>query len=123
MAQTMGLKDYNCTDCVGNVATLEIVGISCSIAFQYFRPEPLWIPLSWNTLFLAINAVMVALLLKERYDAGQLDHDTAALYDQARDVVYGRRKIFGICRATVVLSLLRTVSEAALKKRRVNEPF
>ncbi|CAM9481961.1 unnamed protein product [Ascophyllum nodosum] len=60
-------------------------GISCSIAFQYFRPQPLWIPISWNAIFLGINAGMVALLLKERHDAGHQDKESAALYDQARE--------------------------------------
>lgn len=57
-------------------------GVSCSIAFQYFRPEPLWIPISWNTVFLGINAGMVGLLLKEENDARQQDKDAATLYDQ-----------------------------------------
>ncbi|CAM9481891.1 unnamed protein product [Ascophyllum nodosum] len=58
-------------------------GISCSIAFQYFCPQPLWIPIAWNAIFLGINAGMVALLLKERHDASQQDKESATLYDQA----------------------------------------
>lgn len=67
-----------------SVATFETTGISCSIAFQYYRPEPLSIAISWNTIFLVINGFMVALLIKERYDARQQDQETSNLYDQAR---------------------------------------
>lgn len=56
--------------------------MSASIAFQYYRPQPLWIPISWNTIFLFINVGMVGLLLKEERDAKQQDEDTATLYDK-----------------------------------------
>lgn len=56
-------------------------GVSASIAFQYYRPQPLWIPISWNAVFLAINVGMVGLILKEESDAKQQDRDTAAIYD------------------------------------------
>lgn len=61
-----------------------MAGVSCSIAFQYYRPQPLWIPVSWNAIFLGINAGMVALLLKDENDARQQDQDSAALYDRVR---------------------------------------
>lgn len=57
-------------------------GVACSIAFQYFRPQPLWIPISWNTLFFSINAGMVCLLLKEESDANKQDQEAAHLYDE-----------------------------------------
>eukprot|EP00903_Cladosiphon_okamuranus_P009554 g9098.t1 len=57
-------------------------GVSASIAFQYYRPQPLWIPISWNTIFLFINVGMVGLLLKEERDAKQQDEETATLYDK-----------------------------------------
>lgn len=46
-----------------------ISGISLSILFQYYRPIPLWIPISWNTLFLLINTIMILILIKEQNDA------------------------------------------------------
>ena len=61
-----------------------LTGVSCSIAFQYYRPQPLWIPVCWNAIFLAINAGMVGLLLKDENDARQQDQDSAALYDRVR---------------------------------------
>ncbi|CAM9450650.1 unnamed protein product [Scytosiphon promiscuus] len=57
-------------------------GVSASIAFQYYRPQPLWIPISWNTIFLIINVSMVGLLLKEERDAERQDQESATLYDQ-----------------------------------------
>jgi hypothetical protein len=39
-------------------------GISLSVVFQYYRPQPLWIPIKWNALFLLINGMMIAILLK-----------------------------------------------------------
>jgi hypothetical protein len=40
-------------------------GISLSIIFQYYRDKPLWIPIRWNAVFLLINVVMIALLLRD----------------------------------------------------------
>lgn len=57
-------------------------GVSASIAFQYYRPQPLWIPISWNAVFLLINVGMAGLLLKEESDAKQQDEDTATIYDK-----------------------------------------
>lgn len=48
------------------------IGITLSIIFQYYREIPLWIPIRWNFLFLLINGVMIALLLKEQNDANNI---------------------------------------------------
>lgn len=50
-------------------------GIGLSILFQFYRAQPLWIPISWNGLFLAINASMIALLVRERSEAANLGND------------------------------------------------
>lgn len=42
-------------------------GLSAAMVFQYFRPAPLWLPLSWNLVFVAINAAWVATLLWEEH--------------------------------------------------------
>mmetsp|Transcript_20193 Transcript_20193/g.26771 ORF Transcript_20193/g.26771 Transcript_20193/m.26771 type:complete len:97 (+) Transcript_20193:2-292(+) len=44
-------------------------GISLSMLFQYYRPQPLSIPLRWNSLFLAVNVIMVTQLYLERKEA------------------------------------------------------
>jgi CRP-like cAMP-binding protein len=56
-------------------------GISLSIIFQYYRENPLWIPIRWNTLFLVINSLMILLLLKESNDAENIPDEQKALYD------------------------------------------
>lgn len=50
-------------------------GIGLSILFQFYRAQPLWIPIGWNGIFLLINATMIGLLLKERNDADKLEED------------------------------------------------
>lgn len=61
--------------------------MSASIAFQYYRPQPLWIPISWNVIFLGINVGMVGLILKEESDAKEQDRDTAAIYDMVNKMI------------------------------------
>ncbi|GMH98324.1 hypothetical protein TrVE_jg12910 [Triparma verrucosa] len=56
-------------------------GISLSIVFQYFRTLPLWIPIRWNSLFLAINGFMVAFLVKERTEANRMAPWQRQLYE------------------------------------------
>jgi hypothetical protein len=58
-----------------------ISGISLSVVFQYYREKPLWIPIRWNSLFLAINAVMILLLLKENIDADNIPDEEKVLYE------------------------------------------
>mmetsp|Transcript_27184 Transcript_27184/g.51506 ORF Transcript_27184/g.51506 Transcript_27184/m.51506 type:complete len:299 (+) Transcript_27184:125-1021(+) len=60
---------------------LAMGGISLSIVFQYFRTLPLWIPIRWNSLFLAINGFMVAFLVKERTEANLMAPWQRQLYE------------------------------------------
>ncbi|CAM9562606.1 unnamed protein product [Pylaiella littoralis] len=71
-----------------DVVTLRFLvgcGSTLNVMFNLFRVvgPPVWIPIKWNALFLAMNAVMVALLLKEREQAEQLgkDPEQAAIYE------------------------------------------
>lgn len=57
-----------------------MAGISCALFFQYFRPAPLWIPITWNAAFLVINGVMIALILKERNDAEEITVEEKDVY-------------------------------------------
>ncbi|KAG5177599.1 hypothetical protein JKP88DRAFT_350710 [Tribonema minus] len=58
-------------------------GIVLSVLFQYYRPQPLWIPISWNTLFLLINGGMIAALISERRKADHLDDaEERAVYEE-----------------------------------------
>jgi CRP-like cAMP-binding protein len=42
-----------------------LIASACSVVFNYFAPAaPLWIPIFWNVLFIAINAYHIAKLLR-----------------------------------------------------------
>jgi hypothetical protein len=72
---------YLTTDIL-SLRCLAMSGMSLSIIFQFYRPVPLTIPIRWNLLFLAINSVMVAALLKERMEASQMSPQMQDLYDK-----------------------------------------
>ncbi|CAM9748259.1 unnamed protein product [Scytosiphon promiscuus] len=52
-------------------------GSTLNIMFNLFRVvgPPVWIPIKWNAGFLALNAVMVMLLMRERTEAERLGED------------------------------------------------
>lgn len=52
-------------------------GSTLNILFNLFRVvgPPVWIPIKWNIGFLALNAVMVVLLMRERGEAEELGTD------------------------------------------------
>ena len=55
-------------------------GISLSMLFQYYRPQPLKIPIVWNSLFLGINVVWATLLYQERQEAKSLGDELESVY-------------------------------------------
>ena len=55
-------------------------GVTLSIIFQYYREKPLWIPIRWNSLFLLINAIMIAVLLKEENDASNIPEEKKEMF-------------------------------------------
>lgn len=63
-----------------NLRLFAFSGISLSMIFQYYREFPLIIPLRWNSLFLAINTFMIALLLKEKADAQNISDDQRKVF-------------------------------------------
>ena len=58
------------------------------MVFQYYRLQPLWIPIRWNSLLLVINVGMVTVLLWERHQAEQMDPALENLYQAGH---FGRR--------------------------------
>eukprot|EP01041_Mallomonas_annulata_P009852 gene9852-20491_t len=58
-------------------------GIFLSILFQYYREKPLWIPIKWNGLFLAINCVMLSLLVLESREAQNILPEDKLLFELA----------------------------------------
>ncbi|CAM9748328.1 unnamed protein product [Scytosiphon promiscuus] len=61
-------------------------GSTLNIMFNLFRVvgPPVWIPIKWNAGFLALNAVMVMLLMRERKEAEELgkDPEQARIYQE-----------------------------------------
>jgi len=56
-------------------------GVSCAVIFQYYREKPLWLPIRWNALFLAINLGMIAVLLSDEADALNIPPDQKMVYE------------------------------------------
>ena len=64
-----------------NLRLYALSGITLSIIFQYYRERPLWIPIRWNTLFLAINCMMILYLLKDFNDADNITDEQKEIYN------------------------------------------
>ena len=64
-----------------NLRLYAATGITLSILFQYYREKPLWIPIRWNTIFLLINSIMIAHLLKEQYEVLLIPQEQMQIYD------------------------------------------
>lgn len=60
-------------------------GSTLNIMFNLFRVvgPPVWIPIKWNAGFLALNALMVILMLRERQEAEELGKDPEQVRDDA----------------------------------------
>lgn len=62
---------------VGIFRVLVLSGSTLNILFNLFRVvgPPVWIPIKWNMGFLALNALMILLLTRERGEAEELGKD------------------------------------------------
>jgi hypothetical protein len=58
---------------------LTVIGGTCVMAYFYFLPEPLLVPVAWNVVFALINVVQIGLLLLERRPV-HLDERESRLY-------------------------------------------
>jgi Popeye protein conserved region len=67
--------------------------IALSILFQYYRAMPLWIPIRWNALLLAINTVMTASLIAERRRADNMPKDLEEIYHNGLFETRGFNKV------------------------------
>jgi len=70
---------YTETD-VFNLRMYAAAGVSLSIVFQYYRAQPLYLPIRWNFLFLLINLVMMGALLKQSIEAAGIPDEQKKLY-------------------------------------------
>ena len=64
-----------------------------SIVFQYYRPQPLWIPIRWGVVILGINGYMITQLMIERHKANHLSPQLQKIYDEGRFDERGFSKI------------------------------
>lgn len=62
--------------------SLAISSSLLSIIFQYYRPQPLWIPIRWGFVILGINGYMITQLLIERHKANHLSPQLQKIYDE-----------------------------------------
>ena len=61
--------------------SLAISSSLLSIIFQYYRPQPLWIPIRWGFVILGINGYMITQLMIERHKANHLSPQLQKIYD------------------------------------------
>lgn len=81
---------------------MAVFGLGLTVAFQFFRPQPLWLPIRWNLVFIAINIVMITLLLLQEGRGHLLDEEEEGVYRQVFQVT-------GIGRADFVRILKKGV--------------
>lgn len=98
---------YCDTDMLG-LRSLAMSGGLLGISFQYYRPQPLWIPIKWGCLFLCINGYMVAQLLLDRHRANHMPPELQKIYDDGSFDEKGFSKVqfmkfFNQARRTVFL--------------------
>ena len=67
--------------------------ISLTMIFQYYRPQPLMIPLRWNALFWSINTVMATLLWLERKEAEDMPDDMVHIFTKGEFDERGMSKV------------------------------
>ncbi len=61
---------------------LAVVAGITAIPYYYFRPDPIWPPIAWGLVFIAINSFWIAKLLMERRPV-KFSDDESRLYEIA----------------------------------------
>lgn len=53
-------------------------------SFNYFHPNGriLWLPFRWNIIFIVVNAINIALIVKEKYQADHVSFQEKKLYEE-----------------------------------------
>lgn len=72
---------------------LSMGSIGLSVAFQYYRAIPLWIPIRWNVLLLGINTVMTVSLMMERARAERMNEEWETIYKEGLFETRGFSKV------------------------------
>lgn len=61
--------------------SLAISSSLLSIVFQYYRPQPQWIPIRWGFVILGINGYMITQLMIDRHKANHMSPQLQKIYD------------------------------------------
>ncbi len=62
--------------------SLAISSSLLSIVFQYYRPQPQWIPIRWGFVILGINGYMITQLMIDRHEANHMSSQLQKIYDE-----------------------------------------
>jgi hypothetical protein len=65
---------------IWNLRLFATGGIVLQMFFQYYRPQPLWIPIKWNVIFLIINAFMIGQIYYEYVTAENVTLEEKNIY-------------------------------------------
>jgi len=88
----LGLLAFARTDML-ELRSLALGGTALQIAFQFYRISPLWIPIRWNFLFLAINGTMAVALAHERNQAASMPPELSEIYERGHFARRGFSKV------------------------------
>lgn len=79
-ANVLYLASYLVRDILALRVLTVVAGLTL-LPFYIMRPEPIWVAVAWNALFIAINLVQIHRLLLERRPV-RLNHAELALYNR-----------------------------------------
>ena len=78
-ANTLDVISYMVTNMIW-LRTMAIVAATSTFPYFYFQPEPLWLAMFWQSMFLLVNLVNLLILFYSR---------RAASFDADEDLAYG----------------------------------
>lgn len=87
--------------------TISMGSISLAMVFQYYRPQPLRMPLRWNAIFLLINCGMAGALYSERQEAEDMTEEMVEIFEGGlfRDRGFSKvdfYRLFGLAQKEVI---------------------
>jgi len=92
LSSVLVLTAYTMTD-MFLLRVVSLVATSLALLFQYYRKIPLWIPIRWNLVLVAINATMVTKLHLERQRADAMTPVMQKLYENGHFEQRGFSKV------------------------------
>ncbi|GMI20309.1 hypothetical protein TrCOL_g12281 [Triparma columacea] len=63
--------------------SIAVTGSTSMLFFTYYHPhgKVLWLPFRWNLLFIGINSYMIGKIMKESYQAKNMDAEDVLIYE------------------------------------------